>query len=116
MMVPMTTVTLDCHTMTVPSCRPDSPNVFRTARSRLRRRTDATSVVPRARAAPTARLAPSTAGITTTECEFTISSGRSSETTPPAEPELGELGRLMVWSIASSERNACADGPSVRMR
>lgn len=50
------------------------------------------------------------------ECESTISSGRSWETTPPADPGLGELGRLMVWVISSSERNARTDGPCVRTR
>ena len=40
------------------------------------------------------------------EWESTISSGRSTVITPPAEPGLGELGLLMVWAIPV-ERAQC---------
>ena len=55
---PMTTppaaITVDCQAMVAASCRRVKPSVFSSARSRRRRRTDATRARPRAATAPAA--------------------------------------------------------------
>ena len=60
---PMTAATLAWTATATASCPLMKPSVLRMARSCRRRRTDVTSVMPSAAAAPTARAAPSSRGV-----------------------------------------------------
>ena len=57
------TATVDCQATTPASCRRVKPNVFRSARSCRRRRTDVTSVSASATTAPAARATPRYSGV-----------------------------------------------------
>ncbi len=62
-MTPTAAVTVACHATTAVSCRGVNPSAFKRARSRLRWRTEATSVSASATIAPAASPPASTTGV-----------------------------------------------------
>ena len=79
------------------------------ARSRRRRRTEATRVMPSATTAPAASPAPRTAGMVSMEPELTIASGRNTAVAPLAG--WSESARLILRVTAARDRRAAGESP-----